>query len=606
MAGNPTTEGGYVPMISKFLYVLRGHRLQLIGMVGLFVLLSAMDVLGVGLIGPFVAAVVQPERLLRFPHLNAWLGALGQRFDLNPLSTLGFILLVVFAGKGGFAYGLHHRILSFAFSVRASLIKCLMQAYLAMPYQFFLDRNSSELLQSVVNNTKVMTDDLLIPVMRSISDGLVLTLIGAFLFVVNPHVMLLFSAAVAIAFLLYARTVRPRTRSAGEQVARANERIIRGVSQTIAGIKDVRVLGLEKAFKSFIESAADANTVAQVRFNSYLVLPRYLMETVVVLFILAMTLATVIRGKAPADLVAMLAMFAAAGLRALPAMSQVSSSLASMHYSSFALDNLYADLRALEGSVYRPESTPESGGRERTLGRQPIGESFQEVRLENVSFAYPGMNTLALAGVNLAIRHGSSVGIIGESGSGKTTFVDVLLGLHTVKSGRILLDGLDLNAIGWNRWTGLVAYIPQTVFIVDDTLKRNVALGIADSDVDAERLGLAIEMAQLKALVARLPQGIDSRLGEHGGRLSGGERQRIALARAFYHNRDVLIFDEATSALDAETERDVIKAIESLRGIKTVIVVAHRLTTVAHCDVVHRFNRGGLIRSGSLEEVLRV
>ena len=597
-----------VSALRKFFYVLEGRTAWLFVMVGLFVVLSAMDVLGVGLIGPFVAAVIQPSRLARVPHLSGWLAVAGAPLHLAPLPTLGVLLLIVFAVKGVVAYSLHHRVLAFAFNVRAHLIKRLMRSYLRMPFQFYLDRNSSTLVQAVVNNTKVMTDDLLIPIMRSISDAVVLLLIGAFLFVVSPAVMAAFCGVVLVTFAGYERLVRPRTRAAGEQAAVVNERIIRGVNQIVSGVKDIRILGLQRYFLRLIEDAADANTVAQVRFYSFLVLPRYLMETVVVVFILSLTLVTLAHGEPPADLVAMLAMFAAAGLRALPAMSQVSASFASMHYSSFALTSLYDDLRLIEtrraagGDRGRdgaggPADEPAAGG-----GTLP----FHEIELRHVSFTYPNAAVPAIEDVNLRIRQGSSVGLIGESGAGKTTLVDLLLGLHRVDRGAVLMDGMDLNRVGWERWTSQIAYIPQFVFITDDTLRRNIALGVEDEQIDPQRIDEAVRLAQLASFVARLPLGLDTLLGERGGRISGGERQRIALARAFYHNRDVLVFDEATSALDSETEQEVVRAIDSLRGLKTVIVIAHRLSTVRSCEVVHRLQRGRLVQSGRLEEVARV
>jgi ABC-type multidrug transport system fused ATPase/permease subunit len=554
------------------------------------------------LIGPFVAAVLEPARLLRFPRISHGLTVIGTPLHLGAIPALGVLLLGVFTFKGVLAYSSHHRILAFAFRVRESLIKRLMRAYLGMPYQFYLDRNSSTLVQSIVINTKVATDDLLIPVMRSISDLLVLVLIAAFLWVLNPGTMTMFVAVVGLAFAVYARIVRPRMRIAGKQAAVANEAIIRGVNQAIGGIKDIRILSLETPFMRLVGAAAEASTGSQTRFYSYLVLPRYLMETVVVLFILALALVTLTRGGGAADLVAMLAVFATAGIRALPAMAQVSSSLASMSYSSYTLTALYKDLRAVE--PHSAAASPVRADNPVSSGATPSA-GFGQIELQDLAFTYPSAKTPAISGVSLVIRRGTSVGFIGESGSGKTTLVDLLLGLHRLHRGRILLDGLDLDEIGWECWTSHVAYIPQTVFIIDDTLRRNVALGASDEDIDAHRLDEALGMAQLRDMVARLPNGLDTVLGERGGRLSGGERQRIALARAFYHNRDVLVFDEATSALDMETEREVIKVIESLHGLKTVIVIAHRLATVSGCDVVHRLSRGRLVGSGTLEELAR-
>jgi ABC-type multidrug transport system fused ATPase/permease subunit len=588
-AGQPS--GGF---LHKFFYVLRGHRSQLTVMIALFVVLSAMDVLGIGLIGPFVAAVIEPARLDKLTTLTHLLGYIATPLRVDVRVALGLLLLVIFAFKAVFAYLIHRRVLAFAFSVRAMLIKRLVRAYIAMPYQFFLNRNSAGLVQSVVNDTKVMTDDLLIPVMRSVSDSLVLLLIAVFLFIVDARTMLAFAGVVGGAIWIYSRIVRPRTRSAGHQVATANEGIIRGVNQLAAGLKEIRVLGVEVPFVDAVAGAADANTDAQLRFNSLLVMPRYLMESVVVLFVIALALVTIAAGKAATDLLATLAMFAVAGLRALPAMTQISSSLASMNYSSHALGSLY---EALHGVATAGDLPPHTNA-------MPSHDDFRQLRFEAVGFSYQGARAPAVDGITLEIRRGQSIGLVGESGSGKTTLVDLLLGLHVPQAGRILLNDVDVTRAGLDQLRERVAYIPQMVFIIDDSLRRNIALGVADQDVDPLRLVEAMRLAQLNDLVARLPLGLDTVLGERGGRLSGGERQRIALARAFYHNREILIFDEATSALDTETEREVIAAIESLRGAKTMVVIAHRRAPVSGCDVVCRLAGGKVIAQGAPAEVL--
>jgi ATP-binding cassette, subfamily B, bacterial PglK len=580
--------------LGKFLYVLRGHRGQLLAMIALFVVLSAMDVLGIGLVGPFVAAVVEPARLTKLTTLTHWLDYIAVPLQVDVRMALGILLLGIFAVKAVFAYLIHRRVLAFAFSVRAVLIKRLVRAYIGMPYQFFLSRNSAGLVQSVVNDTKVMTDDLLIPVMRSVSDSLVLVLIAVFLFIVDARTMAAFAGLVAVAIWVYSRIVRPRTRSAGQQVAVANEGIIRGVNQLAAGLKEIRVLGVEAPFVDAVGQAADANTAAQLRFNAFLVMPRYLMESVVVMFVIALALVTIAAGQAATDLLSTLAMFAVAGLRALPAMTQISSSLASMNYSAHALESLYVALRTVSSGADAPLHAPALAPH----------DDFQQLRFEDVRFSYPGARAPALDGISLEIRRGDSIGLVGESGSGKTTLVDLLLGLHVPQEGRILLNGSDVTRSGLDALRERVAYIPQTVFVIDDTLRRNIALGIADGDIEPARLAEAMRLAQLDALVGRLPQGLDTVLGERGGRLSGGERQRIALARAFYHNREILIFDEATSALDNETEREVIAAIESLRGTRTMVVIAHRRAPVSRCDVVVRLAGGRAVAVGSPADVL--
>jgi ABC-type multidrug transport system fused ATPase/permease subunit len=399
-----------------------------------------------------------------------------------------------------------------------------------------------------------------------------------------------------LAVISYLRLMRPRVRAAGQIVSFAHQSIISGVSQGIAGIKEIRVLGAERSFVEDVRRSALQNKGAETAYNSMLMLPRYLMETVVVLFILGMTLQAIHSGRDPADLVSVVAMFAAAGLRALPAMTQVSASLASMNYSVFALHAVADDLRLIDGTS-RAASVAASDS-------VAVEHSqFRRIVVDQVSFTYSGSTHAALDGVDLQIVQGTTIGFIGESGSGKTTLIDLLVGLLRPSLGGITIDGIDLEKYGVPRWMRRIAYIPQAPFIAEDTLARNIALGVGAGAVDEERLLKCVEMARLGAVVQHLPLGVHTVLGGHGSRLSGGERQRVALARALYQDRDVLVFDEATSALDSDTEREIVRTIDGLRGSKTIIVIAHRLSTVQGCDIVHRLHHGKIAASGTLDEL---
>jgi ABC-type multidrug transport system fused ATPase/permease subunit len=269
--------------------------------------------------------------------------------------------------------------------------------------------------------------------------------------------------------------------------------------------------------------------------------------------------------------------------------------MAGMHYSAFALGNLYRDLKEVEHTGRPRFETP--------LIKEPGATTFQSLTLTNVRFSYPNTKTPAIDGITLRVQRGQSIGFIGESGGGKTTLIDILLGLHTFNSGRFEVNRIPIDEYGWERWLAQIAYIPQSAFLLDDTLARNVAFGVPREKIDYRRLESSLTDAQLSALVQRLPDGVQTVLGERGVRLSGGERQRVALARAFYHNRDVFVFDEATSALDGDTERQIIDVMESLHGEKTLLVVAHRMTTVQTCDVVYRLHLGKISMSGPFKEV---
>ena len=562
-------------------------------MLGLFLIISALDLIGVGLVGPFIAAIVSNTDLFHIEIIGPLLLSLGMNDRATAIEIFGAVLIVFYAVKALVAFVVHTQIFRFSFRFRGMLLNRLVDAYLWMPYQFHLERSSAGLIQSTINDTKSLADDLLIPALRLTSDSIVMVAIAVLLFFVNWQAMVMATLILGSALGFYAGFVRPHMRAAGERSARTNERIIKWVNQTIWGIKEVRILRAEDDFMRHVAAASAENAGALTRFYSLMTLPRYLMEAVVVIFLLLLALYTVVSHAGGTNLVPLLAMFAVAGLRILPGMISMGGALASINYASHSLHNVYADLRYLEDHMpQRPQRA----------GPPPV--PVQRVAFEDVRFGYKGAERAALDGVSLEIRRGQSVGFIGESGAGKTTLIDMLLGFHAPQSGAITLDGVEISQYGWDAWRQQVAYIPQNVALLDDTLEANIVFGRDVALIDRVKLAEAIESAQLKALVARLPEGLQTMIGERGIRLSGGERQRIALARGFYFDRDFFVLDEATAALDNATERQVIEVIEKFHGRKTMIVIAHRLTTVKACDVIYRMRAGQIIESGDYAQVV--
>lgn len=580
----------------KYFYILKDKRRQLMLMAALFLASSVLELLGIGLIGPFVGAVVNPGLLDRLTTLNSIMSYFGVEGARDRTIALGFFLLLVFIIKGLVAYGIFRHISAFTFYFRSSLVQRLMSAYLRMPYQFYLERNSAAIVNSVIAHTKTMTDDLLLPSLKLASDSVVLFAIGLFLFWVDPIAMLVLLVALGGTSIFYSSIVKPRVKAAGQEVAVQNEALIKGVNQGIGGIKEIRILAAEQHFLEHVSLSSTLCADSQKKFYSLIAIPRFLIETVFVIFVVLFALFALYTGNSGDAMVATLAMFGVAGIRVLPAVANISSSLASMNYSGFALAELYRDLQYVE-----QKAGVSSDQFSQSL--DPVGD-FQQFDFDNIRYAYPGAGRQAIDGISLSITHGQSIGLIGASGAGKTTLVDILLGLHQFDSGKLSVNGIDISEYGWSNWLRQVAYIPQNVFLVDETLEKNIAFGVPDDCIDFARVNEAVTSAQLTQLVERLPDGIRTVVGERGVRLSGGERQRVALARAFYHNRSVFVFDEATSALDAETERQVIEVIESLHGQKTLIVIAHRLTTVKSCDVIYRLKDGRIIDSGRYEDVV--
>jgi ABC-type multidrug transport system fused ATPase/permease subunit len=359
------------------------------------------------------------------------------------------------------------------------------------------------------------------------------------------------------------------------------------------------VLGREQEFLDRVQEASLSIEKNSTRSGAMNHLPRLFIEPLMVLFVVGLTWVTIAMGSQAENVFVTLGIFGLAALRLMPAATQISNSLVSLRGAHFAVDQMHSDLMLADEISREASMLQAQKGREMTAPVQ-----FSTIEFKDVTFRYQGAIATALKDINMTLRRGQSIGIIGRSGAGKTTLVDLLLGLLTPSEGQICIDGVPI-ASSLAEWRQRTAYIPQEIFIMDESIRRNVALGIPEDQISDEKVGQVLREVQLDELLAELPQGTATVVGERGVRLSGGQRQRIAIARALYHDREVIIMDEATAALDNETEEEIIKAIDTVKGKKTLVIIAHRLTTLRHCDVVYRFEKGRLMESGSYETVVR-
>jgi ATP-binding cassette, subfamily B, bacterial PglK len=338
------------------------------------------------------------------------------------------------------------------------------------------------------------------------------------------------------------------------------------------------------------------------RFQQFILpVPRYFNETLIVIGAVAIIISAIIRGQSMQTILPILSLFAVAGYRLLPAVSRLMSSLTTIQSNIVSLHAVYDSLHSLDKEAQQPLSypvfVPTHNGHKLNIN-QPV------VALDNIFYTYPNADTYALRGVSLQVPENSSIGIVGPSGGGKTTTIDILLGLLIPSQGYVLVEGCDIRE-NFTNWQRRVGYIPQSIYLADDTIRSNVALGLSDEAINDEQVWKAIELAQLKIWVESLPNNIDTVVGERGVRLSGGQRQRIGIARALYHDPDVLVMDEATAALDNETERAFVQAINNLSGKKTMIIIAHRLSTVQNSDCLVFIKDGQVVASGTYDELLR-
>ena len=467
----------------------------------------------------------------------------------------------------------------------------LFSRFLSAEYPFHLKRRSSELIQEIARSTDVAYQLFLASLLNITTEvATIAALAGVLVLRAPARTLIAVGVVLAAAAVPMVMTRRVWTR-AGEEQKTLEEKQLHVLQQSLGAVKEVKITGREAFFESRLR--ATRRSLARVKQHRAMFAHalRLGIETVLIVSMLGVVLLVTMRGASGPDTVAILALFAYAGFRVVPSVNRIMLNAGYMREARAFVADAISDFKALKSPGQRA-GVPE-----------PAIEFTSSLACDDVSFSYEDGALPALSHVNMTVRAGESLGIVGETGSGKTTLVDILLGLLRPTSGHVLIDGSNLA--GKERaWQRLVGYVPQDPYLLDDTVRRNVAFGVTDSAIDEPRLARAVSLAQLDDVVKQLPIGLDTPLGENGARLSGGQRQRVAIARALYAEPAVLVFDEATAALDNQTEREVTSAIASLQGTRTLIVIAHRLSTVENCDRLILLQQGRVAATGSYNELL--
>lgn len=559
-------------------------KLMLLMLVGML-----LETLGVGLVVPALALMTQSDIVDKYPVLARWSVKLGNPSQ-EQLVVAGMLALVAISViKAMFLAFLASRQMRFWCDLEANFSQRLFAGYLRQPYTFHLQRNSAHLIHNATSQTSsfaaVVQQGLVL-----ITEALVLLGISVLLFVVEPMGALLVMLAFGLPGWAFHRLTRGRILRWGTEAQHHQSMRIQHLQQGLGGAKDIKLLGREEEFLA--QYWTHNSGVARVGRQSHTLqaLPRLWLELFAAVGLATLVLVMVWQGRSFGAVVPTLGMFAAAAFRVMPSVNRVLGAIQIARYALPAVDNLYGEFRLL-GATAAPQR------------HLPI-PFVSAITLEGVSFSYPNAERPALHEVSLTIPRGASVGIIGGSGAGKSTLVDLVLGLLTPTHGNVKIDGIDvqLNLRGWQDRLG---YVPQTIYLSDDTLRRNVAFGLPANLIDEDAVWAAMRAAQLEKFVKELPNGLDTMVGERGVRLSGGQRQRIGIARALYHNPAVLVLDEATSSLDVDTERGIMDAVRAMRGEKTILIVAHRLSTVEHCDRLFAIDGGSVVADGDVASVLK-
>ncbi|MCH2140147.1 MAG: ABC transporter ATP-binding protein/permease [Phycisphaerales bacterium] len=533
----------------------------------------------------------QPETIRGTPYLNWAYTAFGFESDKAFLICSGVLVLLLFLTVNlvnGVSLWAQSR---FTWMRSFSISRRLLGAYLSRPYSFFLTRNSADFTRSIYQEVRQVIIGIMIPSVTLLSRGISILLILALLLYVNPWlsigIAVLFSATYTAVFMVS----RNRLKEAGERIVAANEACYQITNEAFGGIKEAKLGGLESVFQNAF--TAPGLDVARMNTRSAVIggVPRYLLESIAFGSMLALLLIMIGLDYALSDIIPIASVFAFAGYRLMPALSQIFSSVAKIRASTASLDVVTRDIQ--------------SEVRHAQAGEQRDSLDFREdIRLDQVTLNYQGSKRPAISEVDLTIRHGESIAIVGSTGSGKSTLVDVLLGLLEPTTGKILVDGNEIGFKNARAWQDNLGYVPQTIFLSDDTVKGNIAFGTPTEEVDDERVLASAKDAGLSQLIENeLEKGFETQVGERGVRLSGGQVQRLGIARALYRDPKVLFLDEATSALDSHTEATVMQGIRSAAKSRTVIIIAHRLSTVRFCDRIVVIDHGKVADIGTWSEL---
>lgn len=576
-------------LYKKFSQILISQeRKQLPVLLLLMLVGMAFETLGIGLIIPVLALMTQADLLESHPGLQPWLHALGEPTQVQLVAGGMIALLGLYCFKTGFLVFMLWRQNKFTFSLQAALSSRLFSGYLRQPWSFHLQRNSAQLILNVTNEVNVFINTALQSAMTLLTEGCVLAGIVILLLIVEPVGALVVISALGLAAWIFQRSVRGYLLSLGQARQHHEGMRIQHLQQGLGGAKDVKLLGRELDFLAEYNRHSEGSAHVSRRQKTLTDLPRLWIELLAVGGLATLVFVMLVQGTALDALLPILGLFAAAAFRIAPSANRILGALQNLRYGLPVINTLHDEIQHLDHTAF-PQ-------REALL-------PFQEaLTLEYIDYQYNNAEYLVLKEIKLTIRRGASIGFIGTSGSGKSTLVDVMLGLLTPARGYVKVDGIDIQT-NLRGWQDQIGYVPQTIFLTDDSLRRNVAFGLLDDLIDDAAVARAIKAAQLDAFVLSLPQGINTLVGERGVRLSGGQRQRIGIARALYHDPAVLVLDEATSALDMATEKGVMEAINALQGEKTLLIVAHRLSTVAHCDWVYKMEQGRVVQAGRFDRL---
>lgn len=574
----------------KLSYIL--DRKQKIQLFFLFIIIGIgtfLELLGVTSVLPFINVVMTPE-IVKTDETYRFFYEMLNLSNVNYfIAVLAMAIGIVFIVKNLFISFMYYMQYKWTFNNQARLAGRLMECYLKQPYYFHVTHNSSELIRNVNSDTVMMFHGIL-AVIQLLTEACVCVVLGGYMFIKDKSITIGVSGFLVVFVLLFIKFFKKNLGETGERDRRYNAEIVKWLQQSFGGIKETKVMGRERFFLEQFNQNYKVFAECERNYRFLQVAPRPVMEAVCVTGLLIVVALKLLNGTTSDYFISTIAVFAIAAFRLLPSFNRIANYFSVILFNKSALNAVYKDLKEIE-------HLQDAQFHERAEKELPLEK---ELRIEHLTFTYPEMESNVLDDVSFSIKKNTSVAFIGPSGAGKTTLADIILGALTPLGGKIYADHTDIFE-NLSRWHKSIGYIPQSIYLMDDTVKNNIAFGIAQEDVDEGEIWRALEKAQLKEFVEQMEFGLETVIGESGVKLSGGQRQRIGIARALYNDPQILVLDEATSALDTETETAVMEAIESLAGSKTLIIIAHRLSTIRNCDVVYEVKGGHVVQVENLK-----